>query len=40
MASAPDQPPDQGAKDFAEYKDLGRSPVTSYFRRLAGEVGF
>ena len=40
MANGSDKSPDHGAKDLGEYKDLGRGPVTSYFRRLAGAVGF
>src|SRR5260370_25133225 len=40
MANGSSQPPNYGAKDLGEYKDLGRGPTTSYFRRLAGAVGF
>jgi hypothetical protein len=40
MATASKQPPDHGAKDLGNYQDLGRGPFTSYFRRLAGAVGY
>jgi Calcineurin-like phosphoesterase len=40
MASGSNQVPNYGAKDLGEYKGLGRGPTTSYFRRLAGAVGF
>jgi hypothetical protein len=39
MADSSDRAPDYGAKHLGNYKDLGRGPVTSYFRRLAAEAG-
>jgi hypothetical protein len=36
MANGSNQAPDYGAKDLGKYEDLGRGPVTSYFRRVVG----
>jgi Calcineurin-like phosphoesterase len=34
MANGPNLPPSYRLNDLGEYKDLGRGPVTSYFRRV------
>jgi len=34
MANGPNLPPSYGLNDLGEYKDLGRGPVTAYFRRV------
>lgn len=39
MANGSNQAPDYGLNDLAQYKDLGRGPVTSYFRRVVAETG-
>src|ERR1700723_1890157 len=38
MANRSNQAPDYGLNDLAQYKNLGRGPVTSYFRRLVAET--
>ena len=40
MTNGSTQAPNYGAKDLGKYQDLGRGPFTSYFRRLAGAVGY
>lgn len=39
MPDGPDQVPNYGAKDLGRYQDLGRGPSTSYFRRIAAQMG-
>jgi hypothetical protein len=36
----PDKAANYGAKDLGNYQDLGRGPFTSFFRHLAGAVGY
>jgi hypothetical protein len=38
MSSTP-QPPDLNGKSLGRYKDLGRGPVTSYYRRVVASAG-
>jgi hypothetical protein len=38
MANRSNETPDYGAKDLGKYEDLGRGPVTSYFRRVVAPL--
>jgi hypothetical protein len=38
MANGSNPAPNQDAKDLGKYKDLGRGPVTSYYRRVVARM--
>jgi len=38
MTNGTNQAPDYGSKDLADYQNLGRGPVTSYFRRVVANM--
>ena len=38
MTNGSNNPPDYGLKDLGKYEDLGRGPVTSYFRRVVAPL--
>lgn len=39
MADHSNQAPDYGSKDLGQYQNLGRGPLTSYFRRVVAQTG-
>jgi hypothetical protein len=38
MTNGTNQPPNYGLKDLGDYQNLGRGPVTSYFRRVVANM--